>query len=122
MRLERGSQLQGEKIAISVRNPVLGLILAILDKNTALRAPITPNSGMGNPNLRTESLFTSIYMLTGDQKSEGNLHNVAKKSHIWDPCCKLAFWIIFFNFTPFIAQFCVFSIKNYQFLTFALQN
>jgi hypothetical protein len=28
-------------------------------------------------------------MLAGDQKSEGDLHNVAKKSHVWDPCFKV---------------------------------
>jgi hypothetical protein len=46
-----------KKVAISVRNPVLGLILANLCKNTAFRATRTPNSGMGNPNLRIEFLF-----------------------------------------------------------------
>jgi hypothetical protein len=40
-----------------MRNPVLGLILAFLGKNAALRAVSTPNSNMENPILRTEFLF-----------------------------------------------------------------
>jgi hypothetical protein len=55
-----------------MRNPVLGRILAFLGKNTALRVGSTTNLGMGNPVLRTEFYFTSIYMLTRDQKNEGN--------------------------------------------------
>jgi hypothetical protein len=46
-----------KKLAFSMRNPVLGRILAILGKNTALRAVSNPNSSMENPNLRTEILF-----------------------------------------------------------------
>jgi hypothetical protein len=40
-----------KKVAISVRNPVLGFILVILGKNIVLRAPRTPNSSMENLNL-----------------------------------------------------------------------
>jgi hypothetical protein len=74
-----------------MRNPALGLILANLGKNTALQAVSTPNSGTGNLNLRAEFLFYVIYMLTGDKKSERNLHNVAKKSHVWDTCIVWSF-------------------------------
>jgi hypothetical protein len=46
-----------------MRNPVLGLILALLGKNIALRATIAPNSDMENLNLRTEFLFyVNIYV------------------------------------------------------------
>jgi hypothetical protein len=55
--LSRAPSCREKKVAISVRNPILGLILSILGKNTALRTPRTPNSGMENPNLRKEFLF-----------------------------------------------------------------
>ena len=53
----RKNEKISKKVTISMINPVLGLILAILGKNIALRAPTTPNSSMGNPILRTEFLF-----------------------------------------------------------------
>jgi hypothetical protein len=46
-----GTKKTAKKLQFSMRNSVLGLILAIVGKNTALRAPRIPNSGMGNPNL-----------------------------------------------------------------------
>jgi hypothetical protein len=36
--------------------------LTFFGKNTALRARITPNSGMGNPNLRKEFFYVNIYV------------------------------------------------------------
>jgi hypothetical protein len=55
-------QKKQQKVAISMRNSVLGRILTFLVKNTALWAGTTPNSSMENPILRTEFLFMLIYM------------------------------------------------------------
>jgi hypothetical protein len=49
-----GLNLQGQKGRNLYEKPRRGLILAFLGKNTALRTHSTPNSGMGNPILRTE--------------------------------------------------------------------
>jgi hypothetical protein len=65
-----GRKKNCKKVAISVRNPVLGLSLAFLGKITTLRAPITPNSVWRTRISEQNFYFTSIYMLNGDQKSE----------------------------------------------------
>jgi hypothetical protein len=53
----RAASCRGKKGQISMRNLVLGFILAILGRNIVLLAPRTSNSGMENPILRTEFLF-----------------------------------------------------------------
>jgi hypothetical protein len=60
-----------------MKNRVPGLILAILGKNTAFRA--TPNSGMENPNSRTEFLFY-VNLYVNLKKSEGNFFFLTKVS------------------------------------------
>jgi hypothetical protein len=67
-------------------------------------ALITPNSGMGNPTLRTEFSFTSIYMLTGDRKNEENLHNVAKKVTHLGP--------LFYSQISILPRFLIFARKS----------
>jgi hypothetical protein len=64
-----------KKVSIFHEKPRSSFYFGISWQTTAFRAPWTINSGMGNPNLRTEFLFYVDYMLTGNQKSEWSLHN-----------------------------------------------
>jgi hypothetical protein len=58
-----------------MRNSVLSPGVAFFGKNTALRAGSTSNSGMENPNLRTEVLFHINIYVNREPKSERNLYN-----------------------------------------------
>jgi hypothetical protein len=81
-----GSSAAGtKKVTIFMRNSVLGLYLTFFGKKLPF-GPLDSLIRVWRTRISEQNFcFTSIYMLTRGQKSEGNLHNVAKKSHIWDP-------------------------------------
>jgi hypothetical protein len=60
-----------KKKAFSMRNLILGLILAFLGKNTALRAASTLIRVWEIRFSEQNFYFTSIYMLIRDRKNEG---------------------------------------------------
>ena len=73
-----------------MRNPVLGLIWHFLAKILPSELP-EPLIRIWRTRIFEQNFcFTSIYMLTGDQKSKRNLHNVAKKSHVRESRSKIS--------------------------------
>jgi hypothetical protein len=71
-----------KKLAFSMRNPVLGRILAFLGKNTALRARSTLTRVWGIRFSEQNFYSTSIYMLTRDRKNEGKFFCLLKLAYI----------------------------------------
>jgi hypothetical protein len=73
----QGYQLR-KKVSIFHEKPCLGLILAFLDKNTALRAVSILIRVWGIRFSEQNFYFTSIYMLTRDRKNEGIFFRLLK--------------------------------------------
>jgi hypothetical protein len=86
--LKQGSQLQGQKSHNFIITPFYSLFWPLLAKILPSGAPKTLIRVWRIRIFEQSFCFRSIYMLTGDRKNEGNLHNVAKRPHAWDPWFK----------------------------------